>query len=133
PPHINREVSTALGAKIRGRTKLPRDRRIICFSPHPDDDVISMGGILYKLAQNGNDITVAYMTSGNLAVFDHDVRRHLAFLRLLAREVRLAPEAVQQLGSRPDDFLARKHPGDVDIEEVQDIKRIIRESEAVAG
>ena len=78
----------ALGAKIRGRSKLPRNEKIICFSPHPDDDVISMGGILYKLAQNGNDITVAYMTSGNLAVFDHDVRRHIDFLRRLAREHR---------------------------------------------
>jgi glucosamine-6-phosphate deaminase len=133
PGALNGEVFNALGAKIRGRSKLPRDRRIICFSPHPDDDVISMGGILYKLALNGNDITVAYMTSGNLAVFDHDVRRHLDFLRRLARERRLAPEAVQQLGARLDEFLAGKRPGDVDIEEVQDIKRIIRESEAVAG
>ena len=133
PGALNGEVFNALGAKIRGRSKLPRDRRIICFSPHPDDDVISMGGILHKLAQNGNDITVAYMTSGNLAVFDHDVRRHLDFLRRLARERRLAPDAVHQLGARLDEFLARKRPGDVDIEEVQDIKRIIRESEAVAG
>jgi glucosamine-6-phosphate deaminase len=133
PGALNGEVFNALGAKIRGRSKLPRDRRIICFSPHPDDDVISMGGILHKLAQNGNDITVAYMTSGNLAVFDHDVRRHLDFLRRLARERRLAPDAAQQLGARLDEFLARKRPGDVDIEEVQDIKRIIRESEAVAG
>ena len=133
PGALNGEVFNALGAKIRGRSKLPRDRRIICFSPHPDDDVISMGGILHKLALNGNEITVAYMTSGNLAVFDHDVRRHLDFLRRLARERRLAPEAVQQLGARLDEFLGRKRPGDVDIEEVQDIKRIIRESEAVAG
>ncbi len=133
PGALNGEVFNALGAKIRGRSKLPRDRRIICFSPHPDDDVISMGGILHKLSQNGNDITVAYMTSGNLAVFDHDVRRHLDFLRRLARERRLAPDAVQQLGARLDEFLASKQPGDVDIEEVQDIKRIIRESEAVAG
>ena len=54
---------------------------MICFSPHPDDDVISMGGILRKLTQNGNEITVAYMTSGNIAVFDHDVRRYVDFLR----------------------------------------------------
>ncbi len=133
PGALNGEVFNALGAKIRGRSKLPRDRRIICFSPHPDDDVISMGGILHKLSQNGNDITVAYMTSGNLAVFDHDVRRHLDFLRRLARERRLAPDAMRQLGARLDEFLASKQPGDVDIEEVQDIKRIIRESEAVAG
>ncbi|HEX2251192.1 MAG TPA: glucosamine-6-phosphate deaminase, partial [Gemmatimonadales bacterium] len=73
PGALNGEVFNALGAKIRGRSKLPRRTRIICFSPHPDDDVISMGGILHKLAVNGNEVTVAYMTSGNLAVFDHDV------------------------------------------------------------
>ncbi len=133
PGALNGEVFNALGAKIRGRSKLPRDQRVICFSPHPDDDVISMGGILHKLAENGNEITVAYMTSGNLAVFDHDVRRHLDFLRRLARERRVGSDAVNQLGARLDEFLARKRPGDVDIAEVRDIKRLIRESEAVAG
>jgi glucosamine-6-phosphate deaminase len=133
PGALNGEVFNALGAKIRGRSKLPREQRIICFSPHPDDDVISMGGILAKLALNGNAITVAYMTSGNLAVFDHDVRRHADFIRRLARERRLDEQRVAELDRRLDDFLARKHPGDVDIPEVQDLKRIIRESEAVAG
>jgi glucosamine-6-phosphate deaminase len=133
PGALNGEVFNALGAKIRGRSKLPQGQRIICFSPHPDDDVISMGGILAKLALNGNAITVAYMTSGNLAVFDHDVRRHADFIRRLARERRLDEQRVAELGRRLDDFLARKHPGDVDIPEVQDLKRIIRESEAVAG
>jgi glucosamine-6-phosphate deaminase len=133
PGALNGEVFNALGAKIRGRSKLPRGQRIICFSPHPDDDVISMGGILAKLALNENAITVAYMTSGNLAVFDHDVRRHADFIRRLARERRLDEQRVAELGRRLDDFLARKHPGDVDIPEVQDLKRIIRESEAVAG
>jgi glucosamine-6-phosphate deaminase len=133
PGALNGEVFNALGAKIRGRSKLPRAQRIICFSPHPDDDVISMGGILHKLIQNGNDITVAYMTSGNLAVFDHDVRRHMDFLRRLAQERRIPDTVVAELGRRLDEFLATKQPGDVDIPEVQDIKRMIRESEAVAG
>jgi glucosamine-6-phosphate deaminase len=133
PGALNGEVFNALGAKIRGRSKLPRGKRIICFSPHPDDDVISMGGILHKLAMNGNDITVAYMTSGNLAVFDHDVRRHVDFMRRLALEQRLSKDAARDLGARIDQFLAGKQAGDVDIPEVQDTKRIIRESEAVAG
>jgi glucosamine-6-phosphate deaminase len=133
PGALNGEVFNALGSKIRGRSKLPRGQRILCFSPHPDDDVISMGGILHKLAVNGNDITVAYMTSGNLAVFDHDVRRHLDFIRRLALEQRLSKEAARDLGARIDDFLAGKQAGDVDTPEVQDTKRIIRESEAVAG
>ena len=133
PGALNGEVFNALGSKIRGRSKLPRGKRILCFSPHPDDDVISMGGILHKLAVNGNDITVAYMTSGNLAVFDHDVRRHMDFMRRLALEQRLSKEAARDLGARIDQFLAGKQAGDVDTPEVQDTKRIIRESEAVAG
>jgi glucosamine-6-phosphate deaminase len=133
PGALNGEVFNALGAKIRGRSKLPRQTRIICFSPHPDDDVISMGGILHKLAMNGNEVTVAYMTSGNLAVFDHDVRRHLDFIARLAGEQRIPKQAVTDLHRRVNEFLSRKRPGDVDIPEVQDIKRQIRESEAVAG
>ena len=80
PGALNGLVFNALGAKIRGRSKLPRDQRVICFSPHPDDDVISMGGTLRKLVENGHEVNVAYMTSGNIAVFDHDVRRHVDFL-----------------------------------------------------
>jgi glucosamine-6-phosphate deaminase len=133
PGALNGEVFNALGAKIRGRSKLPRQTRIICFSPHPDDDVISMGGILHKLAVNGNEVTVAYMTSGNLAVFDHDVRRHLDFMARLAGEQRIPKQAVTDLQLRVNEFLSGKRPGDVDIPEVQDIKRLIRESEAVAG
>jgi len=133
PGALNGEVFNALGAKIRGRSKLPRGNRIICFSPHPDDDVISMGGILHKLVVNENSIVVAYMTSGNLAVFDHDVRRHVDFLRRLAREQRVEQETAMLLARQVDEFLSRKRPGDVDIEPVQDTKRMIRESEAVAG
>jgi glucosamine-6-phosphate deaminase len=131
PGALNGQVFNALGAKIRGRSRLPEGKRIVCFSPHPDDDVISMGGILAKLAQNRNAITVGYMTSGNLAVFDHDVRRHADFIRRLAAERRL--EGAAELDQRVEAFLAAKRPGDVDIPEVQDLKRIIRESEAVAG
>jgi glucosamine-6-phosphate deaminase len=133
PGALNGLVFNALGARIRGRSKLPRDQRVICFSPHPDDDVISMGGILRKLVENDNEITVAYMTSGSLAVFDHDVRRHLDFMRRLASERHIAEAAVEELARRVDEFLAGKHPGDVDLAEVQDIKRMIRETEAVAG
>ncbi len=133
PGALNGVVFNALGAKIRGRSKLARGKKIVCFSPHPDDDVISMGGILRKLAENDNKVVVAYMTSGNLAVFDHDVRRHLDFLRRLAAERRLGESSARELGDRVEQFLARKRPGDVDIPEVQDVKRMIRESEAVAG
>jgi glucosamine-6-phosphate deaminase len=130
---VNGLIFNALGAKIRGRSKLPRDRRIVVFSPHPDDDVISMGGILSKLVANGNRITVAYMTSGNIAVFDHDVRRYLDFLDRLASERGVAAGAVAELGANVRAFFARKSAGEVDIPEVQDLKRMIRASEAVSA
>ncbi|HET8624672.1 MAG TPA: glucosamine-6-phosphate deaminase [Gemmatimonadales bacterium] len=130
---VNGLVFNALGAKIRGRSKLPRGERIICFSPHPDDDVISMGGILHKLVENGNEITVAYMTSGNIAVFDHDVRRYVDFLDRLARERGGVSGTTSELVERIRAFLAKKRPGEVDSPEVQDVKRIIREAEAVSG
>ncbi len=133
PGAVNGFVFNVLGAKIRGRSKLPRRQRIICFSPHPDDDVISMGGLLHKLVQNGNDILVAYLTSGNIAVFDHDVRRYVDFLERLAGERGTDREAVDTLGGEVRSVLARKEPGDVDAAVVQDIKRLIREAEAVSG
>lgn len=133
PGAVNGEVFNALGAKIRGKSKLPRGKRVICFSPHPDDDVISMGGILRKFVENGNEMCVAYMTSGNIAVFDHDVRRHMDFLVRLHDERDLGGSATAQLATRVEAFLQTKHPGEVDIPEIQDLKRIIRESEAVSG
>ena len=133
PGAVNGEVFNTLGAKIRGKSKLPRGKRIICFSPHPDDDVISMGGILRKLVENENEITVAYMTSGNIAVFDHDVRRYVDFLERLAGEGKVDANTVVPLAKKIYDFFQEKKAGDVDIPEIQDIKRVIREAEAVSG
>jgi glucosamine-6-phosphate deaminase len=130
---LNGLVFNRLGARIRGRSKLPRDGRVLCFSPHPDDDVISMGGILRKLVLNGNRITVAYMTSGNVAVFDHDVRRHVDWLHRMAEGHGLERQSVMDLRSRVLAALDAKSPGDIDTPEVLDIKRTIRESEAVSG
>jgi glucosamine-6-phosphate deaminase len=133
PGAVNGEVFNALGAKIRGKSKLPRGKRTIVFSPHPDDDVISMGGMLRKFVENDNEMLVAYMTSGNIAVFDHDVRRYVDFLRRLSHERDVADSKVERFATLVNQFLDHKQPGDVDIAEVADIKRIIRESEAVAG
>jgi glucosamine-6-phosphate deaminase len=133
PGAVNGYVFNQLGARIRGKSKLPRGQRIVLFSPHPDDDVISAGGILRKLVENENEITVAYMTSGNIAVFDHDVRRYVDFIERLAREQYLTADKVTALGGATRKFLAEKEPGQVDIREIQDLKRIIRESEAVSG
>jgi glucosamine-6-phosphate deaminase len=133
PGEVNGKVFNLLGAKIRGRSKLPTKCKVICFSPHPDDDVISMGGILRKLVENQNEIIVAYMTSGNIAVFDHDVRRYVDFIERMAAESRVDAGAVNSLAKKVHEFFGSKKAGDVDIPEVQDIKRIIRESEAVSG
>jgi glucosamine-6-phosphate deaminase len=133
PGAVNGQVFNMLGAKIRGRSKLPAKCRVICFSPHPDDDVISMGGILRKLAENENEIIVAYMTSGNIAVFDHDVRRYVDFMERMAGESKVDGNAVGTIANKIHSFFEKKRAGDVDIAEVQDIKRIIRESEAVSG
>src|SRR5213079_1688897 len=124
PGPINGLVFNRLRDKIRGRRRLPSRQSVLVFSPHPDDDVISMGGRLRKLWENENATVVAYMTSGNIAVFDHDVRRHLDFVeRAAAQRVRGEVEA----------SFERKAPGDVDLPAVQELKRVIRESEAVAA
>ncbi|MGH7468889.1 MAG: glucosamine-6-phosphate deaminase [Longimicrobiales bacterium] len=131
---LNGDVFNALIAKIRGKSKLPRRQRIIVFSPHPDDDVISMGGILNKLHQNENEILVAYQTSGNIAVFDHEVRRYLEMQRRFATGFELEGRAeFLELLESVEEFLDAKQPGQVDNEPVQRIKKIIREAEAISG
>ncbi|HVH13981.1 MAG TPA: glucosamine-6-phosphate deaminase [Longimicrobium sp.] len=130
---LNGEIFNALISKIRGRSKLPSGKRIIVFSPHPDDDVISMGGMLNKLHQNGNDIVVAYQTSGNIAVFDHEVRRYLEFLNRFGRDFAAGDGSIEAVTRRMEQFLDSKHPGQVDIPEVQTMKQRIREAEAVSG
>jgi len=133
PGIVNGRIFNALGSKIRGRSKLPKRQKVICFSPHPDDDVISAGGILRKLHLNDNRVVVAYCTSGNIAVFDHDVRRYVDVLERLAADEHLARRKVDAMASRVREFLEAKQPGEVDTQEVLDLKRIIRESEAVSG
>lgn len=110
-----------------------RSRRVICFSPHPDDDVISMGGTLIRLNQDNHEVHIAYMTSGNIAVFDHDAQR-LADLvteynRLFGIDQQRS-KSVEQLVSQS---LVEKSPGEPDIDAVRKIKALIRWSEAKAG
>ena len=130
---INGQVFNRLRDKIRGRAKLPAHERVLVFSPHPDDDVISMGGILRKLWENENAIVVAYMTSGNIAVFDHDVRRHLDFVERAAAALGLDAGAVHRAQATAAAGADKKEPGDVDPPVVQELKRFIRESEAIAA
>ena len=130
---LNGEIFNTLISKVRGRSKLPSRQNIVVFSPHPDDDVISMGGILHKLHQNENRIVVAYQTSGNIAVFDHEVRRYVDFLRRVNRDFDGQESEMLPVIEKVEGFLASKMPGQVDIPEVLTIKRGIREAEAVSG
>src|SRR5213595_2461453 len=128
---INGAIFNSLRDKIRGRSKLPTRKSVVVFSPHPDDDVISMGGLLRKLWENENATIVAYMTSGNIAVFDHDVRRHLDFVERAATTLGLERAAAQRVREEVEASFERKAPGDVDLPAVQELKRVIRESKTI--
>ena len=129
---LNGLVFNALIAKVRGRSKLPKGRRVIVFSPHPDDDVISAGGIVRKLFENGNELTIAYQTSGNIAVFDHEVRSYLDFVRRAAADFGWGEERLPFL-AEIEGVLDRKGPGETDCEPVLRLKQRIREVEALSG
>jgi glucosamine-6-phosphate deaminase len=92
-----------------------------------------MGGMLNKLHQNRNRIVVAYQTSGNIAVFDHEVRRYVDFLRRFDRDFSKDSTETRNLVEKVEKFLDTKTPGQVDTQEVLTIKRGIREAEAVSG
>jgi glucosamine-6-phosphate deaminase len=110
------------------------DRKtVICFSPHPDDDVISMGGTLIRIADQGHDTQIAYMTSGNIAVFDHDALRHINYVHEFEKIFGVANEECHALYEKLRDELASKQPGDPDSQEVLKIKALIRQTEATAG
>ena len=131
-----RTVFEDLRRRVVYRDGLLEGERVLVFSPHPDDDVISMGGMLDKLARNDNEVTVAYMTNGSVAVFDADVRRYLRFVEMVHEGLGIEGEASADVREKMDRiarFLDEKRPGQVDIEEVQRIKAYIRYSEAVAA
>ena len=89
--------------------------------------------ILRKLQQNENEIIVAYMTSGNIAVFDHDVSRHLDFVERATSTLELSTDRVRQKRKEIKKNFAKKHPGAVDSDAVLNLKRFIRESEAISA
>ncbi len=111
----------------------PFPKRAIIFSPHPDDDVISMGGTFIRLVDHGHEVHVAYQTSGNIAVFDDDVVRFADFVseyqQLFGMKADEAGDMLQEIKS----FLKNKKPGQVDSDAIQQIKGLIRRGEAKAG
>jgi glucosamine-6-phosphate deaminase len=106
---------------------------IIVFSPHPDDDVISMGGTLITLAEQGHDVYIAYMTSGNVAVFDHDALRHVEYVHESQLTFDLETEKSARWYESICHDIATKKPGDPDSDQVLDVKALIRKTEATAG
>ena len=130
-----REVFEDLRQRITYRDQLFSNETVIVFSPHPDDDVISMGGMLDKVVRNGNDVTVAYMTNGSVAVFDADVRRFLRFVTM-SREALGIDDAGSSFGEKRGEilqFIDQKDPGTVDTEDVQQLKAHVRYGEAIAA
>ena len=123
-----------LRQRVVYRDGVPKKQKVIVFSPHPDDDVISMGGMLHALVQNGNDVTVAYMTNGSVAVFDEDVRRHLQFIEMSHDIFSPGDEGgvTDKVASILADLKAKK-PAQVDTEEVQKLKATIRYTEAISA
>ena len=108
-------------------------QRVICFSPHPDDDVISMGGTLIRLVEDQHEVHIAYMTSGNIAVFDHDARRVADMVTEYNRLFDIDQRKSSEVESQVIDSLAGKQPGEFDVDAVLKIKALIRWSEAKAG
>lgn len=106
---------------------------VLVFSPHPDDDVISMGGTLIRLVEHGHPVHIAYMTSGNIAVFDHDAWRFTDFVLNFNKLFAIDSERTLELKQRVQEFLSSKKPGQPDSEDVLKIKGLIRETEARAG
>jgi glucosamine-6-phosphate deaminase len=104
--------------------------RALLFSPHPDDDVISMGGTMIRLVEDEHELHVAYMTSGNIAVFDHDAQRLADLLTELNRRFGIDEDKTPGLEARVLESLAEKTPGDPDSHDVLGIKELIRWSEA---
>ena len=106
-------------------------RRILLLSPHPDDDVISMGGTFIRCVEQGHDMHVAYMVTGHLSVFDHNVSRYMDFMAEFSRIFGMMPVKGEALEEKIDAFLQKKRPGDMDTQEVQAIKGLIRRTEAI--
>jgi glucosamine-6-phosphate deaminase len=111
----------------------PAQKNVILFSPHPDDDVISMGGTFIRLADQGHNIHVAYQTSGNTAVWDDDVLRYLEFVQDFAIAIDDDKGITSKIYEEAQEFFKTKKPNQVDPEVIRTVKGLIRKGEAIAG
>jgi glucosamine-6-phosphate deaminase len=114
-------------------------KRVVVFSPHPDDDVISMGGTFIRLCEQGHEVHVAYQTSGNIAVWDESADRHVDFVEEFCRAfdvgtvISPGERDPGEIAEKIRGFLRSKGPGTVDIPELQTVKGLIRRTEARAA
>ncbi len=111
----------------------PDKKRVIIFSPHPDDDVISMGGTFIRLVDQGHDVHVAYQTSGNTAVWDDDALRFVEFARDFSKAIDIDTQKLDDLYVSMRKFLNSKQPNQADTKEIQTLKGLIRKGEAISG
>lgn len=103
----------------------PFPKRVLIFSPHPADDVISMGGTLMRLVEHGHEVHVAYQTSGDIGVYDDEALRYADFLSLYNHD-----EEKVSLFKKLSESVANKQPGDFDSEAMLELKSYIRKVEA---
>ena len=115
---------------FRPERALPYPKRVIIFSPHPDDDVISMGGTLKRLVDQGHDVHVAYQTSGNIAVGDEDMMRYVLLMDNIASRFGFNTTEFANVSVDIHDFIKAKKNGDPDTEDVRFLKTKIRQGEA---
>ncbi|HPH19482.1 MAG TPA: glucosamine-6-phosphate deaminase [Haliscomenobacter sp.] len=113
----------------------PAKKRVIIFSPHPDDDVISMGGTFLRLVEQGHDVHVAYQTSGNIAVHDYDALRFVEFLQEYndSGANNGFKDELDKKYKKILKFLNNKKSDEMDIADVRPVKGLIRRGEARAG
>jgi glucosamine-6-phosphate deaminase len=111
----------------------PAQKRSIIFSPHPDDDVISMGGTFIRLVDQGHDVHVAYQTSGNTAVWDDDVLRFVEFAIDFNESIGEDNTRLKTIYEEMRAFIPTKKPNQVDTKEIRDVKGFIRKTEAISG
>ena len=117
----------------RPERAVPAKKRSLIFSPHPDDDVISMGGTFIRLVDQGHEVHVAYQTSGNTAVWDDDVLRYVEFSIDFNKSLGKDTSDLETVYKQMTQFLETKQPNEIDTIEIRNVKGYIRKSEAIAG
>lgn len=108
----------------------PYPKKVIVFSPHPDDDVISMGGTLKRLVDQGHYVHVAYETSGNIAVGDEDMMRYVMLMDSIAKDFGIDTPTYEEKSKEIHKFIAGKKATDSDISDIRELKTMIRQCEA---